>query len=232
MKKIGAKAFFICSLFLILTLTSCSVNEIVGAPVVDYLSEEPIADFSASEELISSLSDMIYALTVDSVKLPEFSDTSTALSKCSDSLLNHLLTTNYSRFSGNTEVLKRAREEYANMNITAAIGESDFEGALYKYFNHGGNIRHESTARFKYLSKIDAYIPAVQAKANDLTLDIISVSETENTYRMSFYCSNGEEISPEYLAVFVKRAKGGFYIQSLRQMASEKVSYTLPSVFS
>jgi len=223
---------FICSFFLIVTLSSCSVNEIIGNTPIDYSAEEPIADFSASEELISSLSDMIYALTIDSIKLPEFSDTASALSKCGDSLLNHLLTTNYSRFSGNTEVLKRAAKEYKNMNITAAIGESDYEGALYKYFNHGGNIRHESTARFKYLSKIDAYIPAVQAQANKFSLDIISVAETENTYRMSFYCSNGEEVSPEYLAVFVKRDKGGCYIQSLRQMASEKINYKIPPVFS
>ncbi len=219
-------------LIFVLTLTSCSVGEIIPTGSNnEYLNESVIGSASENTEVISELSDIIGALTVDSVRLPEFSDTASALSKCGDSLLNHLLTTNYSRFSGNTAV-KEAAEKYPNLGINAAIGASEYEGALYKYFNHGGNIRHSDTARFRYMPKIEAYIPAVQSVANSFSLDIVSIDETPNTYRMTFYCKRGEEVSPEYNAIFVKRDKGGCYIAALRTVASEKVNYRLPATFS
>ena len=216
----------------VLILSSCSFGEIIPASSNnEYLNEYVIGSASGNAAVISELSDIIGALTVDSVRLPEFSDTDTAISKCGDSLLNHLLTTNYSRFSGNTAV-KNAAEKYPELGINAAIGASEYEGALYKYFNHGGNIRHRDTARFRYMPKIDAYIPAVQSVANSFSLDIVSIDETANTYRMTFYCKRGDEVSPEYNATFIKRDRGGCYIATLRTVASEKVSYKLPEVFS
>ena len=216
----------------VLVLSCCSVGEIIPAGLnSEYLNESVIGSASENTAVISELSDIVSALTIDSVRLPEFSDTASALSKCADSLLNHLLITNYSRFSGNTAV-KEAAEKYPELGITAAIGASEFEGALYKYFNHGGNIRHSDTARFRYMPKIEAYIPAVQSVANSFSLDIVSIDETPNTYRMTFYCKRGDEVSPEYNGIFVKREKGGCYIASLRTVASEKVVYRLPDVFS
>ena len=226
------KRIFLLISALVIALSSCSVGEIIptGAST-EYLNETVIGSASENTVVISELSDIIGALTVDSVRLPEFSDTSTAISKCGDSLLNHLLTTNYSRFSGNTAV-KEAAEKYPELGINAAIGASEYEGALYKYFNHGGNIRHSDTARFRYMPKIEAYVPAVQSVANSFSLEIVSIGETQNTYRMTFYCKRGEDVSPEYTAVFVKRERGGCYILSVRTVASEKVNYKLPAVFS
>lgn len=219
-------------LIFVLLLSSCSVGEMIPTGMNnEYLNESVIGSASENTAVISELSNIIGALTLDSVRLPEFSDISTAISKCSDSLLNHLLTTNYSRFSGNTAV-KEAAEKYPELGINAAIGASEYEGALYKYFNHGGNIRHSDTARFRYMTKIEAYVPAVQSVANSFSLEIVSIDETPNTYRMTFYCIRGNEVSPEYNAVFVKREKGGCYIASVRAVASEKVNYKLPATFS
>ncbi|MBR4296500.1 MAG: hypothetical protein IKT56_06680 [Clostridia bacterium] len=233
MKHLFRTVAFILLLLFVLSYTSCSpIKKLIGENEEDYSEEWVIGSKLEDEAVISELSNLIGALTINSIKLTEFSDTKTALSLFEDSLLNHLLTTGYSRFSGNTETLQKAAKEYPNLNITAAISTSDYEGALYKYFNHGGNIRHEGTSRFKYLSKIKAYTPAVQAQANNFELDIVSIDETQSTYRMTFYCTDGKETSPEYLAIFVKREKNGCYIKSLEQIASEKVSYNVPEVFS
>ncbi len=226
MKKINR--IFLLMLILLIALPSCSMEE----RIADYSGESVIGTAEGNTAVVSELSEIIYTLTINALPLPEFSDTAGAISKCGDSLLNHLLTTNYSRFSGNTEVLSKAAEKYPQMGITAAIGASDFEGALYRYFNHGGNIRHSDTTRFRYLSKISAYVPAVREQANTFSLDIISIHETKSTYRMNFYCKMDEEVSPEYYAVFVKREKGGCYIQSLKQVASEKISFAVPPTFS
>lgn len=216
----------------LIVLSSCSAGGLIPSGEKDHSNETVIGSAAGNTAVVTELSQIIYALTIDSIKLPEFSDTASAISKCGDSLLNHLLTTNYSRFSGSTEVLKKAAEKYPHLGITAAIGSGDYEGALYKYFNHGGNIRHGDTSRFRYLSRIEAYIPAVQTMANSFSLDIVAIDETPSTYRMTFYCTEGDEVSPEYYAVFVKREKGGCYIQSVRTVASQKVSYTVPEVFS
>ena len=230
MKKLFA---VIAVLFALVALSACSsLGDMVTPKPVDYSSEEVIGSALGNEVLVSELSAAVYATTVNSIILPEFEDTKTALSLCGDAVLNHLITTEYSRFSGNTAVLTEAAEKYPNMNISSAIGASDYEGALYKYFDHGGNIRHESTARFKYLSKISAYTPLAGAQANAFTLDIVSLDETESTYRMDFYCTDGENISPEYLAVFVKREGKTAYLASLKKVASEKVSFVIPEVLS
>ncbi len=226
------KKLLCVALCLLLVCFSACSGKIIEENITDYSGESVIGSVAENASVISELSDIIYALTVDSIVLPEFSDMSTAIEKCTDSLLNHLLTTSYSRFSGNTDALKKAAEEYPEMSIAAAIGASDFEGALYKYFNHGGNIRHSDTGRFRYLSKISAYIPAVREQANSFSIDITAAHETKNTYLLSFYLQGGDEVSPEYSAVFVKREKGGSYIQSLKKAGGERISYSLPPVFS
>lgn len=219
---------FLCFL-LVFPLASCGGALSEGA---QYEDERIIGSASEKPDVISELSGIISALTIDSIEMPEFSDPENVLESCRDSVLNYLLTTSYSRFSGSTAVLEKAAKEYPSMNISAAIGSEDLEGTLYSVFNHGGNIRHSDTERFRYLSKIEAYIPAVQAQASTYSLDIVSIDETEHTYRMSFYCERGGDISPEYLAVFIKREKAGCYIQSLHRTASERVNCNLPKTFS
>ncbi len=214
------------------TVFSCKGEDIIGTSENAFLGESVTGSAIDDSAVVTELSGIIYSLTIGSTALPEFGAPSEALSKCGDSLLNHLLTTNYSRFSGNTETLKKAAEKFPQLSIAAAIGKEDYEGALYKYFNHGGNIRHGDTERFRYLSKIGAYVPAVKEIANSFELDIISIDETENTYRMTFYCKENEQISAEYFALFVKRENKGCYIYSVEKKASEKVSYNIPDVFS
>lgn len=224
-KKIVA---FLAVLVIIISVTACGKKK----TVTDYENETVIGSASGDAAVISELSDKISALTVDSIEMPTFSDMQTAISLCRDSVLNYLLTTRYSRFSGNTSVLQKAAKEYSSMNITAAVGTTDFEGELYNLFNHGGNIRHSDTERFRYMSKIEAYVPTVQTQACTYSLDIVSINETEHTYRMSFYCTRGEDVSPEYLAVFIKRNSGGVYIKSLSQTAGEKVNCRLTGTIS
>lgn len=224
--KKAAAIFAAC--IIVISVTACGKKKTTA----DYESETVIGSASENAAVIAELSDKITALTVDSIEMPTFSDMQTAISLCRDSVLNYLLTTKYSRFSGNTSVLQKAAKEYASLNITAAVGTTDFEGELYNLFNHGGNIRHSDTERFRYMPKIEAYIPAVQTQACTYSLDIVSIDETEHTYRMSFYCTRGNDVSPEYLAVFVKRDAGGTYIKSLSQTAGEKVNCRLTATIS
>lgn len=199
----------------------------------DKYENETITGSAANRpEVVSALSEKITALTVDSIDMPTFSDMETAVSLCRDSVLNYLLTTKYSRFSGNTSVLTEAAKQYPSMNITCAVGGRDLEGELYNLFNRGGNIRQGDTERFKYLSKIEAYVPAVQPQACTYSLDIVSIDETENTYRMTFYCMRGDEVSPEYLAIFVKRKGTDCYIKSLETTAGQKTGCALTPTIS
>ena len=227
MVKKRTAAFF--AALSILFLSSCSL---IGAEKTDYSSESVIGSALSDAAVVNELTNIIGALSADSPYLTEFSGTLDAVAKFSDTLLSHMLKTNYSRFSGNTEVLKKAAKEYPHLNISVAIGASDFEGALYTYFNHGGNIRHGDTAVFRYLTKIKAYVPMISLSSSVPALEIVSIDETKSTYRMTFYVSLDGELSPAYLATFVKRENKDCYILSLKKVASEKVSYNIPELFS
>lgn len=214
-------------LLLSLTLSSCSspfIRRLLGIKNTDYESEAIIGSAMNNAEIVSKLTLIVSALTVNSNALPEFSDAASAVRKCGDAVLNYMLTTNYARYHGNKALLEKAEQKYPGMNITAAIGISNYENELYSLFNYGEAAKKADTERFRYLPKISAYIPAAQAQANETVLDITSLDETVSAYKMTFYCISGDNVSKQYYALFVKRDDGGCYIKTLRSVAGERVN--------
>lgn len=207
--------------------SSCSgehVNDILGIDSTDYEAEEIIGDASTNLDVLSSVTSIISALTINSNILPEFENSSDIASISSDTVLNYMLTTSYSRYNSDKKLLDKAEKEYPNMNITAAIGTDALEDEMYRLLGYNGAIRHADTDRFRYLSKIKAYTPAANAEAQEATLDIISLVETENTYRMTFYSVLDGTPSVQYFALFIKRENDSCYIKALRKAADEKVN--------
>ncbi len=228
--KIFLKKILIFALVLMISVasfSSCSgdrVNDILGIDSTDYEAEEIIGDAKTDVDVLSTVTSIISALTVNSNILPEFENSSDIASVSSDTVLNYMLTTSYSRYNSDKKLLDEAEKEYPNMNITAAIGIEALEDEMYKLFGYNGAIRHANTERFSYLSKIKAYTPAANAEAQEATLDIISLDETENTYRMTFYSVLDGTPSVQYFALFIKRENDSCYIKTLRKAADEKVN--------
>lgn len=206
------------------------VNELLTGGTPDYSGEEPLGNIE-NATLISSMTSALTALTVNSTELPEFTSPDEVAVPCQDAILNHMLISDYSRFSSNTKLLNEITQKYPDMTVTAAIGIRDYESALYKLFGYSGTVRHATTKRFTYLSKVQAYVPEAPATANRVVLDIQSAVETEHTYQMSFFALLDDEMSPLYNALFVKK-DDGMYLRSLTRGKGEKINVSLDKTVS
>ena len=206
------------SAFLVLCSVGCGekdVNDLLTGGAPDYSNEESLRDIE-NATVISSMTSVITALTVNSIDFPEFASPSETISPCQDAILNYMLTSDYARFSSNTKLLSEIADKYPDMTVTAAIGARDYENELYKLFGYSGTVRHTNTKRFTYLSKVQAYTPAAPAAASSVVLDIQSAIETEHTYQMSFFALLDDEISTLYNAVFIKK-DDGMYLGSMNR---------------
>ena len=199
-------------------LTSCRSGELgrllgFGAP--DYSGEPVIGTVDPESDAALEITEMIKMLSVDSVKLPEFTGMRDAINLCRDSLLNYMLYTDFAKYSGDPDLLADAEEAYPDMTISQLIPAADFESMMYRYFGGNVKISHVSGRMFRYLPKASAYVPLATPRGDrfDVTLD--KLEETENTYLVEFTCSNDEK-ALSYKAVIIKREDGTMYFSSVK----------------
>lgn len=204
----------VCTLF----LSSCSVGEFLatlGFDTHDYDGEKIISEYEPDSEKASELTEMVKILTVNSPVIPSFDGTADAAEKCRQSVLNYMYNTNFAKYTGNPELLDEAAEIYPQMRFSVVIPGNDFVNVFYKYFGGKEKIANMSCEMFEYLPKIDAYITAAQPLNNDVSVNVISLSETENTFRMKFSTSFDTENGGTYFALIIKRADGSCYFRRL-----------------
>lgn len=205
------------------SLTSCQLADKLGFDTYDYMSEAVITTYENDSEKAAELEEFLQILITDSSVLKTFDNMNDAIKEYRDAVLTYMLDTGYSKYSGNTELITKAAQEYPEYNITQIIPEREFEATMYRYFGGNVMITHKDGARFKYLSKVGAYISPVTPTSSGLTADITSLSETDKTYRVKFKVSSKEITSDEYFALIIKRDDGTLYIKKLAE--SSTVAY-------
>ncbi len=212
-----------------LSLSSCSgadslyvsIMTALGFDMNDYESEAVLATIDEDDDVYAELENIISMLIYDSVYLEEFENPRAAASGNGDAILNYMLLTSYASYSGNSELLSSAEEEYPQYSITVLIPATDFENRVYSCFGGDMSVKHTGTVHFTYLSKVDAYTTTGQAVVNSVSIDITSVVETENTYRVEFTLTEpteGEdtgEISMSYTSLYMKRDDETIYMKYL-----------------
>ncbi|MBQ8309894.1 MAG: hypothetical protein IJX80_02650 [Clostridia bacterium] len=191
------------------------VKGLFGWDVDDYAAETTERVLQADSEVADELCDMVEMLVTDSVHLESFRTTSQAVKLYRDAILNDMLRSNYAHYTGNGRLIAEAQGAYPHTVLSTVIPTSDFENTVYRYFG-GTSVDHQNGDAFAYLNRADAYTSVVQARACGVDVVIASVEETENTYRMRFALSDGEETSEEYTAIFVKREDGSCYWKALQ----------------
>ena len=109
------------------------------------------------------------------------------------------------------------RANFCQPTISMMISARDFENAVFRHFG-GTTVQHRDGDVFQYLRDAGGYTAPVQAKDPVAKVRLISLDETEHTYRRSFrlVCEDAE--SEGYLAVFVKRGDSSCYFYSLRAL--------------
>lgn len=180
--------------------------------------EEPVkATLPADGEVADKLSGMVRMLSVNSPIIPEFDDITEAMEKCRDSVLYYMLTKSYGKYTGDIEKLDHAVAEYPRMQITNLIPAREFEETVYASFGGTKKITNESGRLFVYLEKVAAYTSVTMLDDDPVKVSIVELSETENTYRMTFRCEAGGVTSPDYRGIFMKRDDGTVYFYKVEE---------------
>ena len=100
----------ILSLILVLgTLTSCGLLDRLGFDTYDYMSESVTKTHDASGETAVMLEELLMILVTDSPVLPTFDNMSDAITFYRDAVLEHLLASDYAKYSGNGKLIGRSR---------------------------------------------------------------------------------------------------------------------------
>lgn len=183
-----------------------------------YAEEVVVRDVFTESEVADSLCEMMRMLTVNSPIMPEFEGIGEAMEQCRDSVLYYMLTKNYGKYTGDIERLDAAVAEYPQMQIMSLIPAREFEETVYTAFGGTRKISNESGRLFVYLDKIAAYTSVTMLDEDPIEVNVLKLSETENTYRMRFRCSADEITSPEYQAIFVKRDDNTVYFHSVEEI--------------
>ena len=203
------------------TLTSCGLLDRLGFDTYDYMSESVTKTHDASGETAVMLEELLMILVTDSPVLPTFDNMSDAITFYRDAVLEHLLASDYAKYSGNSKLIARAVKQYPEYQITQVLPELEFEATMYRCFGGDVMITHKDGSKFRYLPGVGVYIPMLAISDSGYTADITSLAETEKTYRVRFKVKsepdeNGNVTeSEEYFALVIKREDETLYIKKL-----------------
>ncbi len=215
------------TLVLLLTLTvlllgSCMASSNVlwikglfGLDISDYLAEPVQKELQPSGTAATILTDMVQILVSDNFALKEFQGTAEAVKLYRDDILNHMLRNNYALYTGERSAISAVKEAYPHTSAATLISAESFENTVFRYFG-GTTVSHGDGEVFSYLRQAGYYSSPLQGRECRVDVAVTKLEETEHTYRMHFYLTDGTEISESYLAVFVKRTDGTCYWKALQ----------------
>lgn len=212
-------------LTMVSSFTGCStVTELVdklGFDTYDYMSEEVHTTYDTDSDVATTLAGMIQILVPT---LSPFDNMNDAISAYRDTVLTYMLESEYARYSGNMTLIAKATEAYPEYQISEIIPAADFEATMYRYFGGSVKISHKDSSRFRYLSKVQAYIALSSPISDDSQVRITSIGETDKTWRVTFTVVQGQVESDPYFVLIIKRDDGTLYFKQLQKLSSEETT--------
>ncbi len=210
---------FLLLFFAVFTIifTSCSIADTLGFDTYDYMSETVTKVHDVNSEEAGVIEELLEILVTDSASLPTFENMEDAIDEYRDAVLFYMLETEYAKYSGNTDLIQKAMKVYPEYVISQIIPVNDFEATMYRYFGGDVKITNKNGNRFKYLSKVDAYVCPALTKYPEYVPVITAISESDKTYRVNFHVASEDNstISEEYFALIIKRDDGTLYFKKL-----------------
>ncbi|MBR5680219.1 MAG: hypothetical protein IKX19_06150 [Clostridia bacterium] len=201
-------------------LASCALLDRLGFDTYDYMSEPVLRSAPADGEEAAALEDLLGMLITDSEQLPTFERMGDAIREYRDAVLTWMLKSNYMKYSGNTALIQKAEQAYPEYHITQIIPEGEFEATMYRCFGGDVKITHKNGDRFYYLPKVNAYISPVMPEDSGLRAHIVSLDETNRTWRIRFQVlpegGKADRDTVTYFALVIKREDGTHYIKRLQ----------------
>ncbi len=195
--------------------SSCGLMDRLGFDTYDYMSEAVVLTHGTDGTTAEMLKELLEVLVLDSTKLTTFEKMSDAIPAYRDAVLSYMLNREYAKYSGNTALIEKAAKAYPEYHITQIVPEKEFETTMYRCFGGNVMINHKDGSRFKYLSKVGAYISPVNTETGNFHVEINDIGETPKTYRVRFTVVGENIVSDEYFALVIKRDDNTHYIKKL-----------------
>ncbi len=213
---------FAISLILIFSSCADGISGLFGVDNADYSNESAIKTHETESEISQQLESVCSVLTFGTGDIVCFSSFKDVWQQYSDTVLCYLAGTYFEKYSADDEMFTLLAENYPELSVNTLIPASDFENTVYRLFGGSTHMKHKSTSRFSYLDKISAYISTGKTAAEYTDVRILSLVETQNTYRAVVrFSQNGFAFPSDYSIIFRKRADGEIpYIYSVNESES------------
>ncbi len=215
---------FLLLFILAALLVSCTagnnsvwIRSLLGTDVAAYRAEPTTATLDRNGETAEDLTDIMECFLSGTVRLEEFQNGNQALRLYRDELLNDLMRRNYGAYVGNPTLCAAVSQSYPQITASVLIPAGDLESAASHCLGLS-SVSNGNGKNVSYLPRAACYIPPQQARALTVRLTVLSLEETENTYRLSFKLEDAEEQSACYLAMFVKRNGDTPYLKALNEI--------------
>jgi hypothetical protein len=208
--------FILCALLVSCTAggNSAWVRQVLGTDTAIYRSEQTLSTLDTEGETAHALCETLEWFLSGSIQLKEFQNGKQGLRLYRDEILNNLMRQNYSAYVGNPTLSAAVSQAYPHITASILIPKEDFEAAASHCLGLS-SVSNGNGTNFSYLSRAACYIPPLQARPLTVHTSVLSLEETEHTYRLSFSLEDTEGQSALYSAMFVKRADGSPYLKSL-----------------
>ena len=203
-------------------LVSCTAGNnsawfrsLLGTDVAAYRAGSVTAILETDSNEAQELTEVMDWFLSGSVHLKEFQNSRQALRLYRDAILNTLMRRNYASYVGNPALCSAISQAYPHITASVLIPQSDFESAASHCLGLS-SVSNSNGKSFSYLPRAACYIPPQQARALTVSMTVLGLEETENTYRLSFKLEDTEGQSACYNAMFVKRDGATPYLKTLK----------------
>lgn len=185
--------------------------------MIAYQNESVEGTLDSDSAIAQGLCSTVECFLSSNVHLKEFKNGNEALRLYRDELLNSLMRRNYSAYVGNASLCAAVSQSYPHVTASALIPQDDFE-AVASHCLGLSSVSNSNGTLFSYLPMAACYIPPTQALPLTVRMSVLSLEETENTYRLFFQLEDAEGQSACYRAMFVKRGDAAPYLKTLNLM--------------
>ena len=219
--RMRKSTLFLLLFVLAALLVSCTAGnnsawfrQTLGTDTAMYRAERVVATLDCDDHVAQELCETLEWFLSGSIHLKEFKNGRQGLRLYRDEILNNLMRQNYSAYVGNPTMSLAVSRFYPHITASILIPQTDFEHAVSHCLGLS-SVSNSNGTNFSYLSRAACYIPPVQARSLTVRTTVLSLEETEHTYRLSFSLEDTEGQSARYSAMFVKRADASPYLKSL-----------------
>ncbi len=214
-RRMRAGGLLVVLLSLSLILVSCVagsrvlwVRAVLGLDVSDYDAEPVTSVLSPEDPTALALVDVMEPLLWGGELPEDFHGSAEAVSRYRDCILSWMLSEQYAAYS-------RLAASYDPM-ISVLIPADDFEKTVYRHFG-GLSVSHRGGELFRFLPD-GGYTAPIACRTSPAGVTPLQLEETAHTWRLTFTLSGPHAADGTYLAVFVRRADGTCYWNSLTRV--------------